>query len=154
MPAELVERLKPAARARTHLCAAAALWTVCGAGLGVAGVHFARSAADPGTALAVIAAGALLGLAKARFALAGFARRNADRILARGDGRCLGGFLSPGTWVFVASMMTAGFVLRRSALPRPLLGLVYVAVGVALLAGSLPLWRRLAGPFPLAPPKR
>jgi hypothetical protein len=68
------------------------------------------------------------------------ARRAAARIARRGDGTCLGGFLSWQSWLFVLGMMAAGAALRRSALPRTALGVVYVAVGIALLWGSRVFW--------------
>ena len=69
------------------------------------------------------------------------AERNAARIIARGDGRCLGGFLSLKTWLLVVLMMTSGIILRRSAVPRPVLGVLYSAVGTALLVGCVTLWK-------------
>jgi hypothetical protein len=44
----------------------------------------------------------------------------------------------------VASMMAVGAVLRHTALPRPILGVAYVAIGAALLLGAEPLWRAFA----------
>lgn len=70
-----------------------------------------------------------------------FAERNTARLIARGDGRCLGSFLSAKTWLLVALMRTSGILLRRSAVPRPVFGVIYTAVGTALLAGCLPLWQ-------------
>jgi len=40
-------------------------------------------------------------------------------------------------------MMGAGYVLRHSGVPRPALGVLYVAIGTALLLGSTPLWQAL-----------
>ncbi len=73
------------------------------------------------------------------------AERIANRIEARGDGRCLGGFLSPATWVLVAGMMAAGRILRGGLVPRHWVGLVYAAVGLGLLGSSRLAWGRLAG---------
>jgi hypothetical protein len=141
----VLDRLKPRARAGTQLLAAALLWTIVGCALGAVGVVWCLSAPSFWPFVLLVAAAAL-GLAKGRWFIEPVARRNVARLVERGDGRCLGGFLSWKTWLFVASMMALGMALRRSPLPRPLLGLIYAAIGVALLTGSLPLWRaRLAG---------
>lgn len=132
------ERWKPAVGVRTQLTAASLLWTFVGLGLGVAGLGWSIASAAPGTLVVV---GVAVGLAKALFVLAPMARRNAARIIQRGDGKCLGGFLSWKSWAFVGAMMTLGMVLRHSPAPRGVLGALYVAIGTALLAGALPLWR-------------
>jgi hypothetical protein len=66
---------------------------------------------------------------------------NTARIIARGDGHCLGGFLAPKTWLLVAVMMGSGILLRRSGVPRPILGVLYTAVGTGLLIGGRQLWK-------------
>ena len=134
------ERLKPAAKTRTRLLAAASLWTVVGLGLSTLGFIWCFAVRLPwpfGLAVLGIAAGSL----KGRFVFRGLAEKNAARVVRRGDGRCLGGFLSIKTWLLVAVMMTSGMILRRSGVPHPILGVLYSAVGTALLAGSVPLWR-------------
>jgi hypothetical protein len=135
------ERWKPAAGVRLHLLAAALLWTAVGVGLSTAGIAWCFSARTPWVPLVLgVGAGALKGI----FIIAKVAARNARRIVARGDGKCLGGFLSIKTWLLVAAMMGSGMLLRRSAIPRPVLGALYTAVGTALLAGSLSLWKARA----------
>lgn len=134
------DRWKPSAHVRTHMFAAAALWTIVGCGLATAGLIWCFAARWPGSLL-YAAAGIAAGLVKGRLIIHKFAERNTARLIARGDGRCLGGFLSARTWLVVLLMMVSGIVLRHSAIPRPLLGILYVAVGTALLAGCLPLWK-------------
>lgn len=134
------ERWKPAARVRTQLFAAAALWTVVGCGLAAAGLFWCFETTIPGSIIWAVG-GIAAGLLKGFLIIRKFAERNTARLIARGDGRCLGGFLSAKTWLLVALMMTSGILLRRSAVPRPVLGVIYTAVGTALLAGCLPLWQ-------------
>jgi hypothetical protein len=133
------ERWKPAAGVRAHLFSAAIMWTVVGLGLAAAGMVWCFGSALPWS-LVLAAAGVAAGLAKGRFLIRTMAERNAARIITRGDGRCLGGFLSVKTWLLVALMMTSGIILRRSAVPRPVLGVLYTAVGTALLVGCVTLW--------------
>jgi len=87
-----------------------------------------------------VGAGLTLGVLKGRLVLERAARKAAARIAVRGDGRCLGGFLSWQTWLFVLAMMGMGVALRHSDVPRALLGVVYTAVGGALLWGSRTFW--------------
>ena len=135
-----LERWKPAAGVRAHLYAAALLWTVVGLGLTAAGMAWSFSSALPWSLL-LAGTGVAAGLVKGRYVLRAMAERNAARIIARGDGRCLGGFLSLKTWLLVVLMMTSGIILRRSAVPRPVLGVLYSAVGTALLVGCVTLWK-------------
>jgi hypothetical protein len=135
------ERWKPAAGARTHLLAAALLWTAVGTGLSAAGIVWCLCARKPWIPLASgVCAGALKGI----FIISKVAAGNARRIISRGDGKCLGGFLSVKTWLVVAAMMGSGIGLRHSGVPRPVLGVIYVAVGTALLTGCFSLWKARA----------
>ncbi len=137
---EKLERWKPSARVKTHLLAAAGLWTVVGSALAVVGFVWSLHGPEWARFAVPVAVGG--GLLKSWLVLDRAARRTADRIEARGDGRCLGGFLSVGTWLLVASMMIAGRVLRGGLVPRHWVGLMYVAVGTALLGSSRVAWGR------------
>jgi hypothetical protein len=154
----LAERLKPAAKARTHLLMAAGLWTAVGLGLSTLGFIWCFAARIPWP-FVLAALGIVAGSLKGRFVLRRLAEKNAARVIRRGDGQCLGGFLSVKTWLLVALMMTSGILLRRSGVPHPILGVLYSAIGTALLAGSIPLWkarRRFGGEasFPQPPESR
>ena len=134
-----LERWKPAARARTQALLAALLWTCVGTGLLVAGVRWTLTA--PRFWPFVLLAGAVVvGAAKGRFVLAPTARRIVSRIRRRGDGTCLGGFLSWKIWLSVLTMMGLGMTIRRSGFPLTPIGVLYSAVGVALLWGSRVFW--------------
>jgi hypothetical protein len=135
-----IQAYKPAASRRTHLLLASLLWSAVGTLLLVFGVWWVvhgHSRYAPG--LVVVAVG--IGVVKARFVLARTARRMIDRILARGDGRCIGGFLSIRTWLVVVVMASAGRWLRSGPIPHLIVGFIYAAVGTALLLASRHLWR-------------
>ncbi len=131
---------KPATSARYHLLLAALMWTIVGAVLLLCGARWVL-AAPTAYSWALLAVAVLAGVCKARFVLGRAARRLIGRIDARGDGRCIGGFLSVRTWALVAAMALAGRMLRGGA-PRVLVGLVYVAVGTALLLAGRHIWYR------------
>ena len=97
-----------------------------------------RDSSGGGFLTAVIAA--LLGLAKAHFLLSRTADRMVTRIRARGDSRCLGGFMSWPMWGFVLGMVVVGRLMRTWLLPPHAAGFLYLAVGLALLVGSWHLW--------------
>jgi uncharacterized membrane protein len=135
-----LEAYKPAASARTHLLLAAAMWTVVGALLLLFGVKWTLRG-QIALAWLLLAVAVAAGALKARFLLRRAAGRTIERIRTRGDGRCVGGFLSIRSWAFVALMAGAGRLLRGALLPRAVVGLIYVAVGTALLLASRRLWQ-------------
>jgi len=135
------ERYKPAASRRTHLIVAALMWTLAGIGLSSFGLFLTVRAAGGGVVVALLAAAVLAGVVKGRFLLSRTARRYIARIERRGDGNCLGGFLSVWGWGLVVAMSVGGRLLRTSPATRQVLGPIYVAVGVALVVGSESFWR-------------
>jgi hypothetical protein len=135
----ILHTYKPAAPARVHLLLAALLWTTVGSVLLIAGARWALGTGIRYMPLVLVVAAAA-GAAKAEFVLARTARRSIDRIRARGDGRCIGGFLSWRTWGFVVLMMGLGYTLRHGLLPHSVVGVIYVWVGTALLLASRRFW--------------
>ena len=134
------ERYKPAAGRRAQFLAAALLWTVVGLALAAyGGGRTLRRSGD--LRIWLFPCAVLLGVAKGRWVLARSAQRNLARIRERGDGRCLFGFLSLRGWAFVLCMMALGRALRHSTFTAPAVGPIYLAVGVALVAGSAEIWR-------------
>lgn len=140
MTSEWLEGHKPAAPARIHLLLAGAMWSAVGTALLTVGFRWSLHVPTllVGLLLAVAVAA---GVAKSRFLLDRAARRIADRITARGDGRCVGGFLSLPSWSLVVAMVAAGRFLRSGVLATRLVGLLYAGVGTALLLSSRLLWQ-------------
>jgi hypothetical protein len=136
-----LENYKPAASAQTHLLLAAALWSVVGGVLLIVGGRWALARPGPRLAPVLVAAAALAGVLKARFVLKRAAERIVCRIQERGDGRCIGGFVSLRSWLLVMGMMGTGYLLRHGLLPHSVVGLIYVAIGTALLLASAVIWR-------------
>ncbi len=132
--------LKPAAPARVHLLAASLMWTVVGGGLLFFGIRWTRDSQITHV-WPLVAAAASIGLLKSRLVLDRVARRAVQRIRTRGDGRCIGGFLSVRTWAFVILMASCGHLMRGGLLPYPAVGLIYIAVGMGLLFSVRWLWR-------------
>ncbi len=136
-----LQRWKPRAAGRTQLLLAGALWTVVGAVLLAFGARWTLEALGRSTGLLVIALGIGAGLLKGRFVLDRTAERITNRIAARGDGRCAGGFLSWRSWLLVALMSGAGRFLRGGLLPQAVTGPLYAAIGAGLLFSSRIAWK-------------
>jgi hypothetical protein len=140
-----LESRKPAASVRVHLLLAALMWSAVGVALLVVGAIWGWRVPHA-AARWLLAAAVAAGVVKSRLILDRAARRIAARIESRGDGRCVGGFLSPASWLLVAAMAGTGRLLRSGLLSHHLVGLLYTAVGAALLISSRLLWRRWRGP--------
>lgn len=135
----LVESLKPAAPARVHLLLAGMMWTVVGAVLAAVGASWALR--SPTVLMRILTGVAVVvGIVKSLSVLDRAAHKIARRIEARGDGRCIGGFLSWRSWLLVGVMAGTGRLLRSGVLALRIVGLLYVAVGVALVLSSRVLW--------------
>jgi len=131
--------LKPTSSTRSRLLLASLIWSGAGAGLLVAGLRWLVGVHGNWIWLGLVAA-LLVGAAKGFLVLARRADANARRIVDAGEARCLGGAFSWGSWLLTLAMIGAGYSLRHSPLPRPWLGLVYVAAGVGLLGASVVSW--------------
>lgn len=136
----ILERLDPKVSRRTRLLLAALLWTGIGTGLLAAGVRWLLGA--PAAWFGALPVALLAGWIKGRLVLAPRAEANAMRIVQAGEERCIGGVFSWGSWGIAVVMVAGGIALRHSALPRPWLGLLYCAIGAALVAASLGSWAR------------
>jgi hypothetical protein len=133
-----LHRLKPRASARTQLVLAGAVWYAGAAILGVRGLGWLGEA---DLTLVLVTAAVALGAAKARYVLRPVASRTIERIQARGREECAGGFLSWQSWALVVGMVGIGYLLRLTPIPEWILGVVYVAVGAALLIAGRRYWQ-------------
>jgi hypothetical protein len=153
-------RLTPRAGIRAQLIAAAVLWGVGTSILLVRGVFymFAQEELDRfGYGVALIGLIAItIGLVKARLILIRYAQKAVRRIRTRGHA-CFFGFFAPSSWLFILVMMGGGMMLRRTPLVdfwwgRTFLGILYVAVGTALLIADVVFWRAVFRPVAVADP--
>jgi hypothetical protein len=140
---------RPRAGRHAQLLMAELIWCLVGTGLLTLGLywvlhHFGLAG------LEFVAPAVALGVAKALLVLDRVARRTVARIQARDDDSFAFGFFSGRSWLLIGGMMLLGQLLRLSPIPRYDLGLLYVAVGVALLTSSRLLWSAWRGPRPAA----
>lgn len=132
------ENHKPAAAVPTHLMLAWLMWAAVGAALVGFGARWLWESTPAAAAWLMVGAVAV-GALKSRLVLDRVAGRIVTRIRTRGDGRCLGGFLSLGTWGLVILMMVAGRLLRGT-FAHVVVGPLYLAIGTALLVSSRLAW--------------
>ncbi len=132
------DRYKPAAARHTQLLLAWLMWATVGSALVGFGAWWLWDSA-PAAAPWVGAAAIAVGVVKSKVVLDLTARRVVGRIVERGDGRCLGGFLSLRSWGLVVVMVLAGRLLRGT-LARGIVGPLYIAVGTALCLSSRISW--------------
>lgn len=133
---ENLQRYKPGVSIRSHLLLGALIWTIVGFFLltnGFVLVFFESY-------LWYEFAGLLLGTAKAFFILDRIARKNIKRIEEFEDKVCFGSVYSLKTWFMVAFMIVLGRFLRTTVLPGEVVGLIYTAVGWALMLSSRLMW--------------
>lgn len=137
----VLHAIKPRASSRVQVLLAGLLWTVVGSGLLLSGARWIAGGGFTPGVLALLLLGLALGALKSRFVLDRAAERIAGRIALRGEGRCLGGFLSVRSWLLVLAMIVFGRLLRR-VLPLPVAGVLYTAIGTGLLLSSRLPWQR------------
>ncbi len=139
------DRLVPRAGTRVQLFSAAIIWLVGASILLIRGVLFLHDRWFP----AIITVALLIGLAKERYILSGYARKAVIRIHARGKAGYFG-FFSLKSWIFILVMMGGGIALRMSVLAsasdvipwgRDALAVLYVAVGTALAYADRIYWK-------------
>lgn len=129
-----------AVSARSQIMVAAIMWTIVGSILFTVGIFWVLSGNCPYFPIQFTVV-VCLGLLKARYVLKRTVNRIVNRIKERGDGKCIGGFISWQTWLFVLFMMVIGRILRSDMVPRVIVGLIYIAVGTALFTSALRIWR-------------
>jgi hypothetical protein len=129
-------RYKPGISVRTHLFLAALIWSVVGFFLLING--FVLISIQNHLWYGVV--GLILGTAKTFFILDRVALKNVKRIKDFEDKVCIGSVYSWKTWVMVAAMIALGRFLRTTVLPGEVVGLIYTAVGWALMLASRKMW--------------
>lgn len=132
------DRNKPRASAATRVLLAALMWSMAGTLLAFFGVRWVIRSGVSGL---LIVPAMVVGVLKAKLVLERSAVRAVARIREQGSGRCAGGFFSWKGWLFVILMAGLGRILRGGVVPVSVVGLVYVAVGSALLVASVRLWQ-------------
>jgi hypothetical protein len=83
------------------------------------------------------ALGIIISILANRFEFSKLAMKNVTRILALNEKPCLFSFQAWKGYLIIIVMITAGILLKSSAIPKPYLAVVYAAIGGALLQSSV-----------------
>lgn len=137
MMKEKLKKYKPGASTRTHLLVAASVWTAVGVMLIVRGLLGFSAVQHYFFALSGLAIGTI----KSLLVLDRSARKNIGRILACKEGMCLGAVYSAKMWGLILVMIVGGRLLWAFG-PATIAGLVYLAIGWALLLSSRVIWQQ------------
>jgi len=129
-------RYKPGVSIRAHLFLAALIWSVVGFFLLTNGTVLISL----GDHLWLVVVGLVLGTAKTFFILDRVALKNVKRIKEFESKVCIGSVYSWKTWLLVVAMIALGRLLRTTILPGEVVGLIYTAVGWALILASRLMW--------------
>ncbi len=133
---------EPAVSRKTLVRSAAITWGLVGAFLSLRAVLWFKTPSPAVLGLFLLALG--LGFLKGKFIFSGLARRNIRRIRELSPHKekiCLFAFQAVQSYVIIVGMMALGIGLRRSALPRVDLAVLYLAIGSALIYASFQYWR-------------
>lgn len=134
------KNLKPAARLPTLVFLAGALWLCAGSGLTALAVSWLLSEGGEAAPL-LAAAGFGAALLIHHFGFLRVADKNLGRLLPEDGPRCLFAFISWKSWLLAAGMMSLGWGLRHSALPKRYLAVLYSGIGLALALSSVRYFR-------------
>jgi len=139
MPPHFLDRFTPRAYPSTRLLTAALVWSAVGLFLTLKGVYLFREDSW-GIVLAVILAGAILGLIKSRLILDRVAARIVLHIGANPSRACLGGLFSLRNWALIGVMIVFGRTLGALPLNAAIKTGLYVMVGSGLAYSSRLMW--------------
>ena len=126
---------------KTSLIIVGIIWFLVGAGLSIAGVNWMLQLGIGPKLIMFLTPAVLIGVLKGKFVLQKVALKYYKRsdVIQFSDNDILIGWikiLGVKGFVLIGLMMALGGILRRSPIDRPILGIVYLAVGIALLYAS------------------
>ena len=117
------------------------IWLAVGIYLGITGTNWMLGLGLGKKLIIFLAISTIIGLLKGKFALKKVASRyykRADTIQFNKSDILTGWvrILGPKGFILIGLMMAMGIFLRHSNIDRPILGIVYLAVGIALVYAS------------------
>lgn len=133
---QFLERFKPGAPKRSLFFAGALVWGGAGVLLWFRGLQIVEEIAESHAILLGLAI--VMGVILFRVMLLRVSRRHINRMTATARERpCVFSFLDWRGYVLMGTMITGGVLLRMSGvLPAPILGVLYVAMGTALILAA------------------
>ncbi len=136
------KRLKPSVSGRMLLLFAGVMWIGVGTMLlSLAAGWLQRGQLDH--LVARVAVGVVAALLIHHFCFLRIVDKNLRRIGPMEGKRCAFSFMSWKSYIMVAVMVSLGIVLRHSPIPKPLLAVLYIGIGLALILSSVRYLRAL-----------
>jgi hypothetical protein len=132
---------KPSAPRHVLFAVAGVLWMIAGALLCIRGIIWLGELRLT-AALATAVLAVILGFVFYKTLFSHLVTRNIERIRLLPDRPCVFAFTAVKGYVMIGLMMTAGFALRNSSLPKYYLSLPYTSMGGVLVAGSIQFCRQ------------
>ena len=136
----IVHSWKPSAPRHVLFAIAGILWMFAGALLCIRGIIWLGEIRIT-AALSTAALAAVLGTVFYRALFSHLVTRNIERIRLLPERPCVFAFTAVKGYLMIGLMMTAGFALRNSDLPKYYLSLPYTSMGGVLVAGSVQFYR-------------
>ena len=136
---------KPAAKRNTLALIAGIVWSLTGLFLSAVAVSWLLDS-KIAYLLTALAGGLVVAWLIYRFKFAKLASQNLDRIYEQSPGSekvCIFAFQNARSYFLVIIMMTMGYAIRHSGLPKPYLAPFYLAIGSSMLLSSLLYYRHL-----------
>ena len=136
---------KPAAKRNTLALLAGIVWSLTGLFLSTIAATWLAGSSTQYVATAVIA-GVGAGWLIYYFKFGKLATENIHRIYAQSPGQdkvCVFAFQNMRSYFLVLVMMSMGYIVRHSGVPKPYLSPFYLAIGVAMILSSLSYYRHL-----------
>jgi hypothetical protein len=129
-----LERLKPGVSNVWLLLLGGVVWTLAGSIL--CGKAFAMLANDSHSNV-LGAAGAVVAVAWNHLMFKKVAQKGVGRIVLLPKRVCIFAFAPWKSYAMIVTMIILGIILRNSAMPKPFLGVAYLAMGGTLLLSSV-----------------
>lgn len=129
------KRFRPAITRDWLWLLAAVLWSATGIALCTMAARWFSEIGRPMNGFGALA-GLGSGIVIYRYGFSRIARRNISRIEQKPDPVCLFAFQAWKSYVLIGIMMTLGYVLRHSHLPRFALAVLYSGIGTGLTLSS------------------
>ena len=131
-----MKKWKPGVPKSVLLLMAGILWMLTGILLNSLACTW-LAAGQRGPALWAAAIGSMGSLVIHHFGFLRIVDRNLDRILPMQGRQCVFAFMPWKSYVLIMVMITIGVLLRHSTVPKPVLAVLYIGIGTALILSSI-----------------
>ena len=130
------DKYKPAVTKNVLVFLAGLVWICVGTMLLFLAFSWLSKASHVNRAV-FVGGGAVLALLVHHFGFLKIVDKNLKRILPMDDKKCVFSFISWKSYLIIAIMIAMGAILRRSAIPKQYLAILYIGIGLALILSSV-----------------